>query len=246
MANHGSYQPNRDSAGWVRIAAREAASTTRSLLPTPVDKVLGDIQMRVDYQNTHSLTDDYSEAPATRIELTSGSLPGATFHLGEPTAPSTVAWSPAAAGSYPFSVRVTFADGHETTSAGTIVAHAVPSKSLAVKAIDTTFIEGSDGNYPRHEVTFNVVKTQPSGTTPNANLYSKEDPASDGFWLDSGDADSDGVLDFGETWQYVGAVYWWPEDPTVTKTRTVQVFANDKTGAREFLETESPEFTVSR
>lgn len=77
-----------------------------------------------------------------------------------------------------------------------------------------------------------------------SDLY---DAADDQYTYVSGDTNANSRFDFGETWHYTGMIPWdttW--DPGTSRVVTLVLYANDTTGAGQFLEQTGPDVTLTR
>lgn len=173
------------------------------------------------------------------VEWVSAPVPNATLHLGEPTVPAYLNWWPTAAGKFPFTVRVTYLDATKQDVSGVLEAFAVPPASLSISNLaSTTSTSTPDRSYPYSMVTFEVVRTRESDTTPSKTLTDREDPASDYFDYISGDSNGNNRLDTGERWAYRGPIEWRVANESVM-VRTILVRANDTTGAGSWIDAEA-------
>jgi hypothetical protein len=208
----------------------------------------GTMRVGIPDSVTISGSKDYQQ-DISDFAWTSEPLPGAQLSPGGVSAasPSAIYWTPGTEGSFTFSVAVTYTDGSVERGGGTISVVPVPSPSLAVSDIESTYVAQDPrwGGGPGSNVRFHVRKTLASPTTPLKDLTDLEDPATDGYSYMAGDTDSDGQLDLGEDWAYEGFVPWMDWEPTDTRTRTLRLMANDSTGAPAFTETTQP-VTLSR
>lgn len=232
------YKPGGDSAVNVASAAADIARTTKQLYPLPLPP---GTPVRVGQRGTVTLAGDGGNVAS--LEWLSDAPPGAVLDPGAPTMPATVAFSPAEPGTWPFAVRVTFTDGHTQDVTGAFTAYAVPEPSIAIGNVSSYYEDGTHtsepGIYPGSVVTFDLSKTRTSDTSP-VRVTSIEDPASDFFSYVSGDTNGNGVLDSNETWAYRGVVTWYDWETANPRTRTLQVWANDTTGAGAFVELTQP------
>lgn len=233
---HGSYTGPIDMA-YIQSAAESVAATSRELNPKQ-GPTLPAIPVRVGQKGTAILAPHGNDVVS--VEWLSEPIPNAQISPGVPTIPATLTWSPTAPGVVTYSVRVNYTDGTSKDVAGSLEAFAVPAASLSVQNLQTTYAEGSADSYPYSTVTFDIVKTAPSDTSPQKGFSDREDPATDWYYYVAGDTNGDNILDIGETWSYTAKFDWGPWEPGTVRTRTVLVYANDTTGAGAWKETEVP------
>jgi len=206
--------------------------------PPPVN--VGTEKMRVGYEGTITLP-QIGSSDVVSLDWTSLPLTGAYFYAASYTwlnLNSRIYWTPASAGTYPYSVREAFMDGSYREAVGAVAVYPVPAKSLAVSEYTQTYDADPEQVFggPGIVIEFNVTKSVVSDTTPSRWLKTLEDPASEQFSYESGDSNGNEALDVDEAWHYKGRLWnssWWP---TETVDRTIAVTANDSTGAPGFLE----------
>ena len=175
-------------------------------------------------------------------------LPGATISTPEATTPLEVRFTPPVPGTYPYRVKVRFTDGSTQEFDGKFKGIAIPPRSIRVRDIQTTYAPANDPccESDSHLVTFQLERTSTSDSEPFRDFYSREDPATDSFSYLSGDSNSNSKLDSGEIWTYQGQLFWLDTGESDThRTRTIEIYANDDTGAQPWVETEAV-FTVTR
>lgn len=238
MNIHGNtYKPNGEHAAYVASAASSIARISRQLHPLP--SPLPAIPVRVGQVGTAVLAPDGGQVAS--VSWVSAPIPGSVLSPGFPTIPATLVWTPQNPGVADYTVRVTSTSGTTTDVSGAFEAFPVPAPSLAVTNVQTSYDPTTTAyGYPASMVTFDITKTAPSDASPLKSLNSKEDLATDFFSYVSGDTNSNGVLDPGETWSYSGHAIWGEWEPANARTRTVVVKANDKTGAGAWTELEAP------
>jgi hypothetical protein len=228
------YGPTGDSAVFVQSAATNIAKTSKENIPRPATSIPA-LPVRVGQQGRVVLVEDGFDVAS--IQWLSDPIPNAVLSPGQPTIPATLTWSPETAQVVKYSVRVTFTDGSQKDFSGSLQSFAVPPQSLSAINLQSAYVDGMEqfGTYGS-KVTFDVIKTTPSGTTPLKRLYVRS--AMDSFEYVSGDDNSNDVLDMGESWSYASFVPWYDWEPGSERSRTVVMLANDTTGAGAFVETE--------
>ena len=241
----GAYKKDGSSASATWTATGRIADDTRRIKPLPVDPGTGEggsIPVRVGQHGVVVLAEDGLDVAA--VSWLTDPIPGATLSAGEPTISATLDFVPMSAGTYPFSVRTQFTDGRVVDRQGAFVAYPVPEASLAIQNVMTGL--QSDEFTLFSTVQFDVVKTLESSTTTPVHV-TDNDPATDSYDYQSGDADGDGALDMGETWHYAGLVPWYDfAEPGNSRERILALYANDTTGAGAFRELYGPTVTLTR
>lgn len=227
------YKPGGDSAVYVASAATNIATKTKELhpLPTPGTPV------RVGQRGAVTLAADGGDVAS--LQWLGDPLPGGVLNPGQPTMPATVSFIPSEPGTSPFAVRVTFTDGHTQDVTGAFTAYPVPAPSIAIGNVSSTYDATGTYAYPSSVVTFDLTKTRTSDSSP-VSVTDPEDPASDFYSYVSGDTNGNGRLDDSETWAYRGVVPWYDWETADPRTRTLEVRANDTTGAGAFVELTDP------
>ncbi|MFJ5695101.1 cutinase family protein [Arthrobacter sp. NPDC093125] len=231
------YRPSGDSSVFVRSAATNIAKTSKAQNPKS-GTVLPTVPVRVGQQRSIALVPDGDNIAS--VHWLSDPVPNARLSPGMPSIAPTLTWSPTAPQIVDYSVRVNFTDGTSKDVSGSLQAFPVPAPSLSVENVKTAYLTDSYRTEPYSRVTFDVVKTATSDTTPLKNLSSREDPATDYFYYLSGDTNGDNDLDVGETWSYRADIDWIWWEPDTVRTRTILVFANDTTGAGAWTELQVP------
>lgn len=231
------------NAGGKRIGGQSysiinARNTVRCALQTPEVSVVPTVPVRVGQRGEAVLVGDAWNVAS--IQWLSEPIPNAELSPGMPTIPATLTWSPTTAETVDYSVRVAFNDGSKKDFKGTLQSFAVPPKSLSVVNLESAYVDGKQfGQEYVSKVTFDVIKSAPSDTTPLRWFTDREDPASDIYGYVSGDVNGNSVLDIGESWSYESYFGWYEWEPGNVRTRTIQMGANDTTGAGAFIEAES-------
>lgn len=220
---------------YVQSAAESIANTSKELNPKENATA---VPVRVGQKVSAIVAPDGRDVLS--VEWLSDPIPNTELSPGMPTIPATLTWSPTVPGVVNYSVRVNFTDGTSKDVSGSLQAFAVPAPSLSVVNLQTAYSADPALYYPRSTVTFDVVKTTPSDTTPYKGFSDREDPASDYYYYVGGDANGDNVLDIGESWSYTGSFDWGPWEPGTVRTRTVLVYANDASGAGAWIDAEVP------
>lgn len=233
---HQTYGPTGNSGVYVQSAATNIAKTSKTL--NPKGTTLPAVPVRVGQTGTAILAPDGNDVVS--VQWLSDPIPNAELSPGQPTIPATLRWSPSAPGVVDYSVQVNFTDGTSKDVSGSLQAFPVPAPSLSVVNLQTAYSTDPDRTDPYSTVTFDVVKTAASDTTPLKGLSDREDPASDYYSYVGGDANENDSLDVGEVWSYWGRFDWGPWEPITVRTRTILVAANDTTGAGAWTETEVP------
>ncbi|MBT2523220.1 cutinase family protein [Arthrobacter sp. ISL-28] len=231
------YWPTGDSAAYVQSAATNIAKTSKALNPKTGTK-LPTVPVRVGQKGMVTLAPDGRDVLS--VQWLSNPIPNAEISPGMPTIPATLTWSPTSPGIVDYSVRVSFTDGTSKDIAGALQAFAIPAPSLSAVNLQTQYSTALDGNYPYSTVTFDVVRTADSDSTPLKGFSDREDPATDFYSYTGGDANGNNLLDVGEAWSYWAKFDWGPWEPGTVRTRTVLVSANDTTGAGAWTELELP------
>jgi hypothetical protein len=242
---HGDlYQAGHGGAVVVQLAAADIAAVTRTQKPPPdlPPPTVPTTAVRVGQSESASLTGTNMGDDVT-LDWVSDPLPGATLIPGM-AGPAIIAFPATTPGTVPYTVRVTYAGG-TTDVSGAFVAYPTPNPSLAIQNVSSSYSNTSPYG-SMSQIAFDVVKLTDSATTPTmvSDLY---DAASDQYTYASGDINANSRLDLGETWHYTGLIPWnidW--DPSTTRVVTLVLFANDTTGAGQFLELTGPDVTLTR
>lgn len=243
---HGDlYQPGHGGAVVAQLAAGDIAATTRKQKPPPVvtPPSVPTTPVRVGQTESASLTGSDLGDDVT-LAWVSDPLPGATLIPGM-AGPAIIAFPATTPGTFPYTVRVTYPDGTSSDVSGAFVAYPTPNPSLAIRNVTSSYSNTAPYG-SMSQVAFDIVKVTDSTTTPTmvSDLY---DPASDQYAYASGDTNSNSRLDLGETWHYTGMIPWdttW--DPSTSRVVTLVLWANDTTGAGQFLEQTGPDITLTR
>lgn len=234
---HLSYGPTGDSAAYVQQAAASVARTSKILNPKG-DPNVPAVPVRVGQTGEVFLAPDGMHVVS--VEWVSDPIPNSEISPGMPTIPATLTWSPTAAGVVDYTVRVNFTDGTSKNVSGSLQAFPVPAPSLSMANLRTAYSTTPIRTEPYSTVTFDVVKTASSDTTPLKRLFDLEDPASYEYSYVGGDVNGNNILDIDEKWSYQAIIDWNSWEPPTLRTRTVLIYANDTTGAGEWMETFVP------
>lgn len=230
------YKSDGRASVSVRSAATDIARTSRQQSPLP------SIPARVGQPVSVNLINDSKDVAS--LAWVSDPIPNSALFVGGETNPAYLVWTPESAGTVSYVVRSENFDGSSRVFSGSITAFAVPERSLYVSGLESPIVvEGADDDL-HARVRISISGSESSGTSPT-RLTTLEDPASDFFYRTSGDTDSDDILDSGESWIYEGRVTWPFGQPPGQVERTLLVYANDLTGASEWLEL-SVRFTLDR
>lgn len=223
---HGTtYQPGAAGSQPVLTAAAEIAKTTKNLIPKAPQECTDTVPCEPTWVAIQTFSKSLSdEFGATGEWITE--IPGAELISQHPFG-VYLSFTPSVSGRYPWSVRLTHADGTTDDVAGVIVAYDVPPQSLHIPTYSEIYV--SDGGTPYTQLTVEITKVTASNTTTNQIAAYNGSNGVEAFYLVSGDTDNDGFLDLGETWVERAQIPWTSAEPANTRNINLIVWANDPT-----------------
>lgn len=222
---HGTtYKPGAAGSQPVLAAAAEIAKTTKMLIPKApqecTDTVPCDPTWVAIMTFGKTLTTERGSTAEWIIEIPGAELTSHFFGV-------ELSFTAPVSGRYPWSVRLTHADGTTEDVAGVIVAYDVPPQSLHIPTYSQTYV--SNGGTPYTLLTVEITKVTASNTTTNQIAAYNGSNGVEAFYVVSGDTDNDGFLDLGETWVERAQIPWTSAEPANTRNINLIVWANDPT-----------------